>query len=324
MSCLVLPALLRLSGLAGGSANELVISRLPPFFGPSLAILFSSLQSASTHISKRFRGFGGSGAATVAVCGDEASSVVSCGSSTSTSSTASNSTHGSCTSSSSGSGWGGSSCDGENGRTGQSQQPAMPQREKFGKKKNTSSDMYHLTKDASDLMKGSIQAVLDYLADEGVSQASMKELYDEFRYTNHYVLIMERAQEYAEAVYEYRAKHQDMTVVLFLLQAAWEALAKFLALEYQQAHRHYHTLRRRRTSAMEKMGAAGLGIGTGGSSQHRHRVVTSDEVQKALDQKLRLAELCCSSQKGSLLVQALERRANSRLNGSSSSGSSRQ
>jgi len=190
-------------------------------------------------------------------------------------------------------------------------------------------DMYSTTRQASDLMKGSIQAVLDYLAREGVSKASMDQLYRDFHCTNHYVRIMERAQSYAECVYEYRREHQDDSariIVLYLLEAAWRALAAFLVLEYQQAHRHYHTLRRRREDLYAKSVAnaeqgelqeLGRRQRQRGGRQQQHsrqltcnkeNAVTKPEVQKALDQKLRLAELCCASQKGCLLVQAWERR----------------
>jgi 6-pyruvoyl-tetrahydropterin synthase len=139
-------------------------------------------------------------------------------------------------------------------------------------------------------MESSIGSVLKFLSKEGVSRASIKEMLADFSDAK-YVAVMERAHQYAKCV-AYRSQDQSTSVMnsaLRLLKAAWEALAKYLALQYRQAHRHYHTLRR--------MGHIAS--------------VTESQVEKALNHKLDLAEQCCSSQKGLLLTQAWERRIRS-------------
>lgn len=135
-------------------------------------------------------------------------------------------------------------------------------------------------------MEASVKAVVDFLAHEGVSKGSMNELLAAFQRSN-YVLVLERAQEYARCVYSYRQDHQDVQVIVFLLTNAWETLAQYLALQYRQAHRHYSALRRNQVVKTQ---------------------VGLDELEKALKHKVDLAEKCCASQKGYLLAQQWEQR----------------
>jgi hypothetical protein len=105
-----------------------------------------------------------------------------------------------------------------------------------------------------------------------------------------YVAVMELAQQYAECVYD--CSHHSK-VIMFLLLAAWESLSRYLALQYQQAHRYYLTLRRR--------------------WEQQHAKLTRPEIEHALKHKVDLAEQCCSAQKGYLLTQAWQRRVNCSL-----------
>jgi hypothetical protein len=143
-----------------------------------------------------------------------------------------------------------------------------------------------MTKKALDAAESSIIAVLKYLSKEGVSRASVNELLVDFD-KGKYIEVMERSHQYAKCV-AYRSQHQSTSAAstaLRVLTTAWESLANYLALQYRQAHRHYHTLRR--------MG-------------HMAQVTVSQK-EKALRHKLDLAEQCCASQKGLLLTQAWER-----------------
>lgn len=173
----------------------------------------------------------------------------------------------------------GTSCKGE------SRQPPLS-----SARPTAPSDTYALTKSALDAMETSVSTVLTFLSKEGVSRASIEELFADFADAK-YVNVMERAHQYAKCVCAYRAHHQSTVShsLLQLLARAWESLAKYLDLQYRQAHRHYHTLRRM------------------GHIAH----VTGSQVERALKHKLDLAEQCCASQKGLLLVQAWERRIQS-------------
>lgn len=133
-------------------------------------------------------------------------------------------------------------------------------------------------------MEASISAVLDFLAAEGVSRASIDELRRDSGLGRH-VEVMERASDYASAVYEQRHVHSNAGIVVYLLLAAWQALARYLAVQYQNAHRHYCCLRRQPTP--------------------------SKTLQRALDVKVDLAEQCCRSQKGFLLADQWQRQCQS-------------
>jgi hypothetical protein len=130
---------------------------------------------------------------------------------------------------------------------------------------------YYTTRQALDQMEDTIQSVLNYLASEDLSQASLNQLTCLLR-NGQYVTLMKRAQEYMQ--YIGKAAVTDVTLEIFI--QAWNAISDYLALMYRQAHRNYMQLRR------------------------SHKI---NMLSQALQKKRELGECCCQAQKESLLLE---------------------
>jgi hypothetical protein len=120
-------------------------------------------------------------------------------------------------------------------------------------------------------METAIQAVLSYLANQGLSQASLNQLTSSLREGQH-VIVIEQAQE----VMRYLGGNQLSIGTLDLLIDAWDAASAYLAILYRQAHYNYMQLRR----------------------SHKINMLAG-----ALQKKMELGELCCQAQKEGIVLE---------------------
>jgi hypothetical protein len=136
---------------------------------------------------------------------------------------------------------------------------------------NSHSNDYYITRQALNDMEASVQSVLNYLASEGLSQASLNQLSSSFR-LGQYVDVLRRAQEYMQ----YLCHRSISTDTLDLFLRAWTAVSVYLARIYKQSHCHYMQLRR----------------------SHKINMLAG-----ALQKKMELGECCCQAQKEGIVLE---------------------
>lgn len=143
-------------------------------------------------------------------------------------------------------------------------------------------------KSARDGSVGSLLAVLHFLQRQGVSASSIQELKWKMDQQN-YVAVMQRAQQYCACLPSSSSHPCERVAVHYLLIGCWTSLCRYLELQYRQAYEHHHGLRRQTVF-----------------SSNSRRIVLPDEVEKALEAQVSLAEQCCTCQRELILAQRNE------------------
>jgi hypothetical protein len=159
-----------------------------------------------------------------------------------------------------------------------------------------SKPMDYQAKNALDGCTGSIGAVLDYLRRNGVARATLQELRSAIEEDRH-VFVLERCQEYVDA-----CSPSNESSGFLLLICAWTTVCRHTSLQYKRAYKHYHSLRQSAGSC-----------GAQQSKQWGRSYHSPTELETALQEQIKLAELCCASQKGLILAQARNRQCSVRL-----------
>jgi len=143
------------------------------------------------------------------------------------------------------------------------------------------------TKKAMYQMRGSIQAVIDFMSREAdiISDENLRDLSENFL-NGRYVCVLQHAYKYARNSYakqkltwlsgheHERVNQRDPSeeVIMFLLVVAWESLAQYDSRQYQHAKRH--------------------------DVEFRPQKSTSSEKKTALERREELAKLCLACQCG--------------------------
>jgi hypothetical protein len=151
------------------------------------------------------------------------------------------------------------------------------------------------SRNALDGTLASISAVLDGLADKGVSGCSIQELRRQCD-KGEFVYVLKLCEEYAECI----GPAEEVDSLQVLLISSWTSLCRYLALHYKHAYKHFHALR------MEKVSLEGSRRRSLVGNHH-----SRGELELALQQQIELGEMCCASQKGLILAQAREKRLSS-------------
>jgi hypothetical protein len=142
------------------------------------------------------------------------------------------------------------------------------------------------TKSAHDGCVGSLTAVLHFLARQGVSASSIEELQQGVT-ERQYATVLQRVQEYGACCCVQSDEKKE--AIRYLLIGCWTSLCRYLQLQYKQAYKHYHGLRRH----------------SGTSSR---RIVYPSDIEKALQAQVALAEQCCACQRELILAYRNEKR----------------
>jgi hypothetical protein len=136
---------------------------------------------------------------------------------------------------------------------------------------------------------GSLQALVHYLSNHGVSASSVAELQQSIRSGQYHAVLLKIQKYYLKClpITEFEATH-------CLVLGCWNTQYRYAQIQYQAAYQYYHTLRFGHGQHTAKgTSRRSMGISTS--------LVITNDIEMALQKQIYMAEQVCACQKEIIL-----------------------
>jgi len=165
---------------------------------------------------------------------------------------------------------------------------------------NKNNSDYEL-KNLLDKLVGSISALIHFCHHSGVPKSSTDQLKKNLHIEKRYFAVMTRIQSYYIGCITSRSHIEEQNKV-HLVVSAWELLCRYKSTEYQRAYKYVYLLRDSQDNNNNN-----------NNKKHHHHRNNHNEIQRAINNQMKLAEQCTACKKKLYVVHKWQRRVLDKL-----------